>query len=159
MRLCSRQVSFHDGEVITWEKVTTTINNLIIGKLYVDHHGTMKLSSSEGLTAKLNFKAQASPFARLWKKRTLLCGISLRNYVFRNFQEFGRNARDRIAGADKPRRRIENESPEPISHAVGSRLNHPNRSATPSDRDRSAGADSPRRRIEIKAPELIRRAL
>ena len=29
--------------------MTTTINNLIIGKLYVDHYGTMKLQSSEGL--------------------------------------------------------------------------------------------------------------
>jgi hypothetical protein len=52
------QVTFHDGEVIQWEKVTTTINNLIIGKLYIDHHGHMKLTSNQGLNAKLTFKAQ-----------------------------------------------------------------------------------------------------
>lgn len=53
------QVRFSDGEVVRWHKVTTTINNLIIGKLYVDHYGTMKLQSSEGLLAKAKFKEQS----------------------------------------------------------------------------------------------------
>jgi hypothetical protein len=52
-------VRFSDGEVVRWHKVTTTINNLIIGKLYVDHYGTMKLKSSEGLLAKAKFKEQS----------------------------------------------------------------------------------------------------
>jgi hypothetical protein len=53
------EARFSDGEVVRWSKVTTTINNLIIGKLYVDHYGTMKLQSSEGLLAKAKFKEQS----------------------------------------------------------------------------------------------------
>eukprot|EP00239_Pterosperma_sp_CCMP1384_P003102 CAMPEP_0197851626 /NCGR_PEP_ID=MMETSP1438-20131217/18476_1 /TAXON_ID=1461541 /ORGANISM="Pterosperma sp., Strain CCMP1384" /LENGTH=824 /DNA_ID=CAMNT_0043465293 /DNA_START=243 /DNA_END=2717 /DNA_ORIENTATION=+ len=53
-----QQVTFHDGEIITWQKVSTTINNLIIGNMYVDHYGTMKIRSSDGPVAKLKFKEQ-----------------------------------------------------------------------------------------------------
>ena len=38
-------------------QVVSSINNLIIGKIYVDHGGTMQVTSSaSGLTAKLRFK-------------------------------------------------------------------------------------------------------
>ncbi|KAM6563899.1 hypothetical protein CsatB_023897 [Cannabis sativa] len=37
-------VEFDDGEVFQWSKVTTTIYNLIIGKVYCDHHGIMHIS-------------------------------------------------------------------------------------------------------------------
>ena len=32
-----------DGEVYSWNKVTTSINNLILGKIYIDHGGIMKV--------------------------------------------------------------------------------------------------------------------
>eukprot|EP00735_Rhodelphis_limneticus_P015137 TRINITY_DN92_c0_g1::TRINITY_DN92_c0_g1_i1::g.14816::m.14816 TRINITY_DN92_c0_g1::TRINITY_DN92_c0_g1_i1::g.14816 ORF type:complete len:726 (+),score=117.04,sp/Q8L751/ORP1C_ARATH/39.77/3e-163,Oxysterol_BP/PF01237.13/2.1e-113,PH_11/PF15413.1/1.2e-06,PH_11/PF15413.1/2.1e+03,PH/PF00169.24/0.0019,PH/PF00169.24/1.5e+04,PH/PF00169.24/6.8e+03,PH_8/PF15409.1/1.1e+02,PH_8/PF15409.1/4.9 TRINITY_DN92_c0_g1_i1:100-2277(+) len=34
-------VQFDDGQHFTFNKVTTTVCNVIIGKLYVEHHGTM----------------------------------------------------------------------------------------------------------------------
>lgn len=42
---CALQATFHDGEVVTWNKVTTTINNLILGKLYIEHGGVMRVQS------------------------------------------------------------------------------------------------------------------
>ena len=32
---------------MTWNKVTTTINNLILGKIYVEHCGTMRVQSAD----------------------------------------------------------------------------------------------------------------
>ena len=40
------QVKFHDGEGLSWNKVPTTINNLILGKIYVDFAGTMRVTSN-----------------------------------------------------------------------------------------------------------------
>lgn len=40
------QLSFDDGEIVTWNKVTSTINNLIIGKIYLEHSGTMRTQSN-----------------------------------------------------------------------------------------------------------------
>jgi hypothetical protein len=51
-----------DGEtgedVYAWNKVTTSINNLILGKIYVDHGGIMRIRnlSPNGLTARVRFK-------------------------------------------------------------------------------------------------------
>jgi oxysterol-binding protein 1 len=51
------QCKFNDGEVISWNKVTTTINNLILGKLYVEHSGTMKVQSEQMSTeVRIKFK-------------------------------------------------------------------------------------------------------
>ncbi|KAJ0960226.1 hypothetical protein J5N97_001938 [Dioscorea zingiberensis] len=36
-------LAFDDGEIFQWNKVTTTIYNLILGKVYCDHHGTMNI--------------------------------------------------------------------------------------------------------------------
>lgn len=48
-----------DGEEYQWSKVTSTVGNLIIGKLYVDHGGVMRVRNmGTGLTAKLKFKEQ-----------------------------------------------------------------------------------------------------
>lgn len=42
-----------DGQVVS------SINNLIIGKIYVDHGGTMRIhSSASGLVCKLKFREQ-----------------------------------------------------------------------------------------------------
>ncbi|CAL8470152.1 g9694 [Coccomyxa elongata] len=52
-------LSFNDGDVYTWNKVVSSINNLIIGKIYVDHGGTMRIHSSHSnLVCKLKFKEQ-----------------------------------------------------------------------------------------------------
>mmetsp|Transcript_19049 Transcript_19049/g.57551 ORF Transcript_19049/g.57551 Transcript_19049/m.57551 type:complete len:776 (+) Transcript_19049:336-2663(+) len=46
-----------DGEEYLWNKVTSTIGNLILGKIYIDHGGIMKVRNvTAGLTAKMNFK-------------------------------------------------------------------------------------------------------
>lgn len=51
------KLTFHDGESFTWQKITTSINNLILGRLYVDHGGIMRIRSTEGgLVAKVRFK-------------------------------------------------------------------------------------------------------
>ena len=38
-----------------WGQVTSSINNLIIGKIYIDHGGIMRIRSNCGLVAKLKF--------------------------------------------------------------------------------------------------------
>ncbi|KAL4420270.1 hypothetical protein ABPG77_005610 [Micractinium sp. CCAP 211/92] len=51
------QLSFDDGDVYQWNKVTTSINNLILGKIYIDHGGIMKVRCvNTGMAAKLRFK-------------------------------------------------------------------------------------------------------
>jgi hypothetical protein len=37
------RLTFADGDVYQWNKVTTSINNLILGKIYIDHGGIMKV--------------------------------------------------------------------------------------------------------------------
>jgi hypothetical protein len=40
-------------------QVTTSIYNLILGKLYCDHYGTMRLEGNCGYSCKLKFKEQS----------------------------------------------------------------------------------------------------
>lgn len=40
-------------------QVTTSIYNLILGKLYVDHYGTMRIQGNRELSIKLKFKEQS----------------------------------------------------------------------------------------------------
>ncbi|XP_042059171.1 oxysterol-binding protein-related protein 1C-like isoform X1 [Salvia splendens] len=52
-------LEFDDGEVFQWSKVTTSIYNLILGKLYCDHYGTMRIQGNRGYSCKLKFKEQS----------------------------------------------------------------------------------------------------
>ncbi|KAF5740290.1 oxysterol-binding protein-related protein 1C isoform X1 [Tripterygium wilfordii] len=52
-------LEFDDGEVYKWSKVTTSIYNLILGKLYCDHYGTMRIEGNCGYSCKLKFKEQS----------------------------------------------------------------------------------------------------
>lgn len=52
-------LEFDDGEIFQWSKVTTTIYNLIIGKLYCDHHGLMNILGNRQYSCKLKFKEQS----------------------------------------------------------------------------------------------------
>lgn len=52
-------VEFDDGEVFRWSKVTTTIYNLIFGKVYCDHHGIMHVHGNRQYSCKLKFKEQS----------------------------------------------------------------------------------------------------
>ncbi|KAJ7541570.1 hypothetical protein O6H91_10G065400 [Diphasiastrum complanatum] len=52
-------LEFDDGEVFRWSKVTTSIYNLILGKLYCDHYGTMRIQGNRELACKLKFKEQS----------------------------------------------------------------------------------------------------
>ncbi|XP_077236043.1 oxysterol-binding protein-related protein 2A-like isoform X2 [Tasmannia lanceolata] len=49
-------LEFDDGEIFQWSKVTTTIYNLILGKVYCDHHGTMNIQGNRQYSCKLKFK-------------------------------------------------------------------------------------------------------
>lgn len=40
-------------------QVTTSIYNLILGKLYCDHYGTMRIQGNRGYSCKLKFKEQS----------------------------------------------------------------------------------------------------
>eukprot|EP00899_Mesostigma_viride_P007189 jgi/Mesvir1/16471/Mv25057-RA.1 len=52
-------LTFDDGETFMWNKVNSSIYNLIIGKLYVDHHGVMKVTSNATTNVlKIRFKEQ-----------------------------------------------------------------------------------------------------
>ncbi|KAG7016516.1 Oxysterol-binding protein-related protein 1C [Cucurbita argyrosperma subsp. argyrosperma] len=52
-------LEFDDGEVYQWSKVTTSIYNLILGKLYCDHYGTMRIQGNRDYLCKLKFKEQS----------------------------------------------------------------------------------------------------
>ncbi|XP_035833503.1 oxysterol-binding protein-related protein 1C isoform X2 [Helianthus annuus] len=52
-------LEFDDGEVFQWNKVTTSIYNLILGKLYCDHYGTMRIQGNKNYSCKLKFKEQS----------------------------------------------------------------------------------------------------
>ncbi|KAM0942454.1 putative oxysterol-binding protein [Dioscorea sansibarensis] len=52
-------LEFDDGEIFQWSKVTTTIYNLILGKVYCGHHGTMNIQGNHQYSCKLKFKEQS----------------------------------------------------------------------------------------------------
>ncbi|XP_035550003.1 oxysterol-binding protein-related protein 2A-like isoform X3 [Juglans regia] len=52
-------LEFDDGEIFQWSKVTTTIYNLILGKVYCGHHGTMHIRGNRQYSCKLKFKEQS----------------------------------------------------------------------------------------------------
>ncbi|KAH1100406.1 hypothetical protein GLYMA_13G083300v4 [Glycine max] len=52
-------LEFDDGEVFQWRKVTTSIYNLILGKLYCDHYGTMRIQGNQDYSCNLKFKEQS----------------------------------------------------------------------------------------------------
>ncbi|XP_073294763.1 oxysterol-binding protein-related protein 1C-like [Primulina huaijiensis] len=52
-------LEFDDGEIFQWSKVTTSIYNLILGKLYCDHYGTMRIQGNHDYSCKLKFKEQS----------------------------------------------------------------------------------------------------
>ncbi|XP_042471488.1 oxysterol-binding protein-related protein 1D-like isoform X2 [Zingiber officinale] len=52
-------LQFEDGETFQWSKVTTSIYNIIIGKIYCDHYGTMRIRGSGQYSCKLKFKEQS----------------------------------------------------------------------------------------------------
>ncbi|KAI4317338.1 hypothetical protein L6164_025212 [Bauhinia variegata] len=52
-------LQFEDGESFQWSKVTTSIYNIILGKIYCDHYGTMRIKGSGNYSCKLKFKEQS----------------------------------------------------------------------------------------------------
>lgn len=52
-------LEFDDGEIFQWSKVTTSIYNLILGKIYCDHHGLMHIRGNRQHSCKLKFKEQS----------------------------------------------------------------------------------------------------
>ncbi|KAK4748545.1 hypothetical protein SAY87_015131 [Trapa incisa] len=49
-------LEFDDGEIFQWSKVTTTIYNLILGKVFCDHHGVMHIHGNRQYSCKIKFK-------------------------------------------------------------------------------------------------------
>jgi hypothetical protein len=59
------KLDFDDGDSYTWNKVTTSINNLILGKIYVDHGGIMRIrNANTDLAIKIRFKETSMLFDR-----------------------------------------------------------------------------------------------
>ncbi|VFQ89985.1 unnamed protein product [Cuscuta campestris] len=52
-------LQFEGGETFRWSKVTTSIYNIIIGKIYCDHYGTMRIQGSGKYSCILKFKEQS----------------------------------------------------------------------------------------------------
>ncbi|KAE8717516.1 Oxysterol-binding protein-related protein 2A [Hibiscus syriacus] len=52
-------IEFDDGEIFQWSKVTTSIYNLILGKVYCDHHGLMCIHGNRQYSCQLKFKEQS----------------------------------------------------------------------------------------------------
>ncbi|GAB2224210.1 hypothetical protein Droror1_Dr00004962 [Drosera rotundifolia] len=52
-------LEFDDGEVFQWSKVRTSIYNLILGKLYCEHYGMMRIQGNQDLCCNLKFKEQS----------------------------------------------------------------------------------------------------
>ncbi|XP_068474386.1 oxysterol-binding protein-related protein 1D isoform X2 [Phaseolus vulgaris] len=52
-------LQFENGETFQWSKVTTSIYNIILGKIYCDHYGTMHIRGSGNYSCKLKFKEQS----------------------------------------------------------------------------------------------------
>lgn len=52
-------LEFDDGEVFQYRKVTTSIYNLILGKLYCEHYGTMHIRGNRDYSCKIKFKEQS----------------------------------------------------------------------------------------------------
>ncbi|XP_061369898.1 oxysterol-binding protein-related protein 1B-like [Gastrolobium bilobum] len=52
-------LEFDDGEVFRWSKVSTAIYNLILGKIYCDHYGTMRIEGNREYSCKIKFKEQS----------------------------------------------------------------------------------------------------
>ncbi|KAF5203787.1 Oxysterol-binding protein-related protein 1d [Thalictrum thalictroides] len=52
-------LQFEDGETFEWSKVTTSIYNIILGKIYCDHYGTMRIKGSGNYSCKIKFKEQS----------------------------------------------------------------------------------------------------
>ncbi|KAH7536838.1 hypothetical protein FEM48_Zijuj03G0028800 [Ziziphus jujuba var. spinosa] len=52
-------MEFDDREIFQWSKVTTSINNLILEKLYCDHCSTMRIQGNHNYSCKLKFKEQS----------------------------------------------------------------------------------------------------
>ncbi|KAI7986815.1 Oxysterol-binding protein-related protein 2B [Camellia lanceoleosa] len=50
---------FDDAEIFQWSKVTTSICNLILGKVYLNHHGIMHIRGNRQDSCKLKFKEQS----------------------------------------------------------------------------------------------------
>ncbi|KAK9158061.1 hypothetical protein Scep_004635 [Stephania cephalantha] len=46
-------------EIFQWSKVTSSIYNLILGKIYCDHYGTMHIKGNREYSCKLKFKEQS----------------------------------------------------------------------------------------------------
>ncbi|XP_042431636.1 oxysterol-binding protein-related protein 1B-like isoform X1 [Zingiber officinale] len=51
-------LEFDDGEIFQWSKVTTTIYNLIVGKVYCNHHGTMNIRGNKEFSCTLKLREQ-----------------------------------------------------------------------------------------------------
>ncbi|VFQ93657.1 unnamed protein product [Cuscuta campestris] len=51
-------LEFDDGEIFHWSKVTTSIYNIILGKIYCDHHGMMHIRGNRQYSCTLKFKEQ-----------------------------------------------------------------------------------------------------
>jgi len=80
-------VQFVDsGRRYSWRKVTTTVNNIIVGKLWVDQHGEMEIKGSQAAEAE-QAAAEGRPYPAyepMWFKREKAEGSEEFVHVFKN---------------------------------------------------------------------------
>ncbi|KAJ3651169.1 hypothetical protein Zmor_017225 [Zophobas morio] len=60
--LGTAQVEFDNGNKFSWRKVTTTIHNIIVGKLWVDQHGDMEIVG-KGVAAGIKCHLKYIPYS------------------------------------------------------------------------------------------------
>ncbi|KAL3316154.1 hypothetical protein Ciccas_005203 [Cichlidogyrus casuarinus] len=66
------RVAFADGSVITWNKVTTCLQNVIIGKLWIDHYGSVEIRNhTNGYSCELTYV----PYSRFSKDNHVVKGV------------------------------------------------------------------------------------
>lgn len=72
------------GNRYTWRKVTTTVHNIIVGKLWVDHHGDMEIvgrfGQADGITCHLKY-IPYSYFTRDTQRRVKGCVMDAQKTV------------------------------------------------------------------------------
>ncbi|KAL3314155.1 hypothetical protein Ciccas_007227, partial [Cichlidogyrus casuarinus] len=66
------RVNFRDGSVMTWNRATTRVNNIIMGKLWLDHYGPVKINNHKnGYSCELNY----IPYSRFSDKNHIVKGV------------------------------------------------------------------------------------
>ncbi|KAL3314156.1 hypothetical protein Ciccas_007228 [Cichlidogyrus casuarinus] len=66
------RAKFRDGSVMTWNRATTCVHNIVMGKLWLDHYGPVKINNHKnGYSCELNYV----PYSRFSDKNHIVKGV------------------------------------------------------------------------------------